>query len=283
MKRQALTLLKCAVIACPSAASWARPDMLACEHVIGKCAESDAVVALFLQRRRASDYLAVSYSNRAALTADRMQRYQAAFKRLDTDCSDAIGPEALADLFKELNVKPLTRYTTLHRTYTCRMLYELTYSIADSAVILCKHGTLPFSKYCYKHMLLVETCAMSVLKAANGISRERSSRRGRSPPASPGFDAPVNDRYTNHRYSVSPTGSLSDYAFGTTAAEYNAGAATPRTAGTAAHRQQLTSFDQFLSMVLDSETARSNSPLNRALRRGSVLVAKVADATKQAA
>jgi hypothetical protein len=118
----------------------------------------------------------------------------------------------------------------------------------------------------------------------NGNSRERGSRRGRSPPASPGFDAPVNDRYTNHRYSVSPTGSLSDYAFGTTAAEYNAGAATPRTAaGTAALRQQLTSFDQFLSMVLDSETARSNSPLNRALRRGSVLVAKVADATKQAA
>ena len=50
--------------------------MLACEHVIGKCVESDAVVALFLQRRRASDYLAVSYSNRAAMTADRMHKYQ---------------------------------------------------------------------------------------------------------------------------------------------------------------------------------------------------------------
>jgi hypothetical protein len=92
---------------------------------------------------------------------------------------------------------------------------------------------------------------------------------------------------------VSPTGSLSDYAFGTNdaptaaaaaAAAYNGGTATPPTAiGSAAYRQQLTSFDQFLSMVLDSETARSNSPLNRALRRGSVLVAKVADATKQAA
>jgi uncharacterized membrane protein (DUF4010 family) len=51
-------------------------QMLACEHVIGKCAESDAVVALFLQRRRASDYLVVSYSNRAALTADKMHKYQ---------------------------------------------------------------------------------------------------------------------------------------------------------------------------------------------------------------
>jgi hypothetical protein len=125
----------------------------------------------------------------------------------------------------------------------------------------------------------------------NGNSRERSSRRGRSPPASPGFDAPVNDRYTNHRYSVSPSGSLSDYAFGTNdaaaaavAAAYNGETATsPTPIGSAANRQQLTSCDQFLSMVLDNETARSNSPLNRALRRGSVLVAKVADATKQAA
>jgi hypothetical protein len=67
----------CAFCACAiTTAATTTEQMLACEHVIGKCAESDAVVALFLQRRRASDYLVVSYSNRAALTADRMQRYQ---------------------------------------------------------------------------------------------------------------------------------------------------------------------------------------------------------------
>jgi hypothetical protein len=66
----------CTVLCCTTTTITTGEQMLACEHVIGKCAESDTVVALFLQRRRASDYLAVSYSNRAALTADKMQRYQ---------------------------------------------------------------------------------------------------------------------------------------------------------------------------------------------------------------
>ncbi|KAG5190360.1 hypothetical protein JKP88DRAFT_299052 [Tribonema minus] len=104
-RRQALMLLKCAMIVAPHVTPWAKPDVLACEHVIGYGQEAQQKVELFAHRQRVTDYLTVSAEHQAAFSDKQLCTYKAAFKKYDALCAGALGPADMAQLLQELHLK----------------------------------------------------------------------------------------------------------------------------------------------------------------------------------
>ncbi|CAM9284004.1 unnamed protein product, partial [Ectocarpus fasciculatus] len=80
------------------------PDMLVSEHVLGASDEIDEFVRVFVEKRKASDYLPVGVANVCRFAAKDIAEYKSTFKKLDKDASGSLDERELGRLLKQLKV-----------------------------------------------------------------------------------------------------------------------------------------------------------------------------------
>ncbi|CAM9986406.1 unnamed protein product, partial [Discosporangium mesarthrocarpum] len=80
------------------------PPQVVSEHVMGSSADVDAFVGRFVERRKATDYLAIGEENQKRFSTDEIAAYKQMFKKLDKDASGALDQGEMADLLGELKV-----------------------------------------------------------------------------------------------------------------------------------------------------------------------------------
>eukprot|EP00904_Undaria_pinnatifida_P005563 jgi/Undpi1/2136/HiC_scaffold_12.g05522.m1 len=99
-----LTLMKVILVTERSAVEPFLPDMVVTEHVLGASDEVEEFVKVFVEKRKATDYLAVGITNLRRFQPSDIASYKDDFKKLDKDASGELDEAELTQLLKQLKV-----------------------------------------------------------------------------------------------------------------------------------------------------------------------------------